>query len=411
MENAFGILQERGFVQQCTNEAALTRLLSENRVTYYVGYDPTADSLHAGTLLPIMAMAHLQRAGHTPIAIIGGGTTMVGDPGGKTEMRPMMSREAIEANGVCLLAQLKRYLDLSNGRGAFLNNVDWLTSLNYIQFLRDIGRHFRVNEMIRAEAYRQRLEREEGLSFIEFNYQLLQAYDFLHLFDQHSCVLQLGGDDQWGNILAGVDLIRRMEGQTVHALTFPLLTTAGGEKMGKTVGGAVWLDADRTSPYEFYQYWINTDDRDVERFLAYFTFLPITEVRRLGGVTGAESRTAKEVLAYEVTKLAHGTVEAEKAREASHAAFGGEGIDLSAIPTSGIEPDRLAEGISIIDLFHEVGLATSRGEARRLIQQGGAYINGEQVSGIDAIVTQEDLDGEGIMLRSGKKRYHRVTVE
>jgi tyrosyl-tRNA synthetase len=411
MENAFGILQERGFVQQCTNEAALTRLLSENRVTYYVGYDPTADSLHAGTLLPIMAMAHLQRAGHTPIAIIGGGTTMVGDPGGKTEMRPMMSREAIEANGVCLLAQLKRYLDLSNGRGAFLNNVDWLTSLNYIQFLRDIGRHFRVNEMIRAEAYRQRLEREEGLSFIEFNYQLLQAYDFLHLFQKHGCVLQLGGDDQWGNILAGVDLIRRTEGQTVHALTFPLLTTASGEKMGKTAGGAVWLDANRTSPYEFYQYWINTDDRDVERFLAYFTFLPITEVRRLGGVTGAESRTAKEVLAYEVTKLAHGTVEAEKAREASHAAFGGEGIDLSAIPTSGIEPDRLAEGISIIDLFHEVGLATSRGEARRLIQQGGAYINGERVAGIDVVATKKDLDGEGIMLRSGKKRHHRVIVE
>ena len=411
MENGFEILQERGFVKQCTNEAALTRLLSENRVTYYIGYDATADSFHAGSLIPIMAMAHLQRAGHTPIAIIGGGTTMVGDPGGKTEMRPMMSREAIEANGVCLLAQLKRYLDLSNGRGAFLNNVDWLTSLNYIQFLRDIGRHFRVNEMIRAEAYRQRLEREEGLSFIEFNYQLLQAYDFLHLFDQHSCVLQLGGDDQWGNILAGVDLIRRMEGQTVHALTFPLLTTAGGEKMGKTAGGAVWLDADRTSPYEFYQYWINTDDRDVERFLAYFTFLPITEVRRLGGVTGAESRTAKEVLAYEVTKLAHGTVEAEKAREASHAAFGGEGIDLSAIPTSGIEPDRLAEGISIIDLFHEVGLATSRGEARRLIQQGGAYINGERVAGIDAVATKKDLDGEGIMLRSGKKRHHRVIVE
>jgi tyrosyl-tRNA synthetase len=411
MENGFEILQERGFVQQCTNEAALTRLLSENRVTYYIGYDATADSFHAGSLIPIMAMAHLQRAGHTPIAIIGGGTTMVGDPGGKTEMRPMMSREAIEANGVCLLAQLKRYLDLSNGRGAFLNNVDWLTSLNYIQFLRDIGRHFRVNEMIRAEAYRQRLEREEGLSFIEFNYQLLQAYDFLHLFQKHGCVLQLGGDDQWGNILAGVDLIRRTEGQTVHALTFPLLTTASGEKMGKTAGGAVWLDANRTSPYEFYQYWINTDDRDVERFLAYFTFLPITEVRRLGGVTGAESRTAKEVLAYEVTKLAHGTVEAEKAREASHAAFGGEGIDLSAIPTSGIEPDRLAEGISIIDLFHEVGLATSRGEARRLIQQGGAYINGERVAGIDVVATKKDLDGEGIMLRSGKKRHHRVIVE
>jgi tyrosyl-tRNA synthetase len=358
-----------------------------------------------------MAMAHLQRAGHTPIAIIGGGTTMVGDPSGKTEMRQMMSREVIEANGVCLLEQLKRYLDLSDGRGVFLDNTEWLMPLNYIEFLRDIGRHFRVNEMIRAEAYRQRLEREEGLSFIEFNYQLLQAYDFLHLFQKHGCVLQLGGDDQWGNILAGVDLIRRTEGQTVHALTFPLLTTASGEKMGKTAGGAVWLDANRTSPYEFYQYWINTDDRDVERFLAYFTFLPITEVRRLGRLTGAESRNAKEVLAYEVTKLAHGETEAGKARAASHAAFGGEGIDLSAIPTSEVESDRLAEGISIIALFHEVGLATSRGEARRLIQQGGAYINGEQVSGIDAIVTQEDLDGEGIMLRSGKKRHHRVIVE
>lgn len=408
MQNVFETLQERGFVQQCTNETALARLLSEHSVTYYVGYDPTANSLHAGTLLPIMAMAHIQRAGHKPIAIIGGGTTMVGDPSGKTEMRQMMARETIKANGVSLLEQLKRYLDLSGDRGLFLDNAEWLMSLNYIEFLRDIGQHFRVNEMIRSEAYRQRLEREEGLSFIEFNYQLLQAYDFLHLFQKHNCVLQLGGDDQWGNILAGVDLIRRMEGQTVHALTFPLLTTASGEKMGKTAGGTIWLDANRTSPYEFYQYWINTDDRDVERFLAYFTFLPISEVRRLGGLTGAESRTAKEVLAYEVTKLTHGESEAEKAQRASRAAFGGEGIDLSAIPTSKIESDRLAAGISIIDLFHEVGLATSKGEARRLIQQGGAYINGDQVAGIDAVVTKEDLDGDGIMLRSGKKRHHRI---
>ena len=408
MQNVFETLQERGFVQQCTNETALAKQLSEDSVTYYVGYDPTANSLHAGTLLPIMAMAHLQRAGHKPIAIIGGGTTMVGDPSGKTEMRQMMSRETIKANGVGLLEQLKRYLDLSGDRGLFLDNAEWLMSLNYIEFLRDIGQHFRVNEMIRSEAYRQRLEREEGLSFIEFNYQLLQAYDFLHLFQKHNCVLQLGGDDQWGNILAGVDLIRRMDGQTVHALTFPLLTTASGEKMGKTAGGTIWLDANRTSPYEFYQYWINTDDRDVERFLAYFTFLPISEVRRLGGLTGAESRTAKEVLAYEVTKLTHGESEAEKARRASRAAFGGEGLDLSAIPTSKIEPDRLAAGISIIDLFHEVGLATSKGEARRLILQGGAYINGDQVAGIDAVVTKEDLDGNGIMLRSGKKRHHRI---
>ena len=292
-ENVFEILQERGFVQQSTNKEALSKLLSENQVTYYVGYDPTASSLHAGSLVPIMAMAHLQRAGHKPIAIIGGGTTMVGDPSGKTQMRQLISRETIESNGIGILAQLKRYLNFNEGSGLFLNNADWLIPLNYIEFLRDIGRHFRVNEMIKVEAYRQRLDREEGLSFIEFNYQLLQAYDFLHLFQQYGCLLQMGGDDQWGNILAGADLIRRMKGDIVHALTFPLLTTASGEKMGKTAGGAIWLDADRTSPYAFYQYWINTDDKDVERFLAYFTFLPMDEVRRLGGLKDADLREAR----------------------------------------------------------------------------------------------------------------------
>ncbi len=410
MENVFEILQERGFVQQCTNQEAVSQLLSEGKIAYYVGFDPTADSLHAGSLVPIMAMAHLQRAGHRPVAIVGGGTTMIGDPSGRTEMRQLMSRETIDANGIGILGQLKRYLDFSDGHGIFLNNADWLLSLNYIEFLRDIGQHFRVNEMIRAEAYRQRLEREEGLSFIEFNYQLLQAYDFLHLFQQYGCALQLGGDDQWGNILAGVDLIRRINRKTVHALTFPLLTTASGAKMGKTASGAVWLDASRTSPYEFYQYWINTDDRDVERFLAYFTFLPMDEVKCLGKLRDAELRKAKEVLAYEVTKLSHGKDEAETARATSRAAFGGQSDDLSAIPTSIIKSDRFAEGIPITVLFHEVGLTTSRSEARRLIQQGGAYINEQQVRDFKTIVDSGFLEGDALLLRYGKKRYHRVLV-
>ena len=411
MSNVFETLQERGFVQQCTNEENVSSLLSGDQITYYVGFDPTADSLHAGSLVPIMAMANLQRAGHKPIAIIGGGTTMIGDPTDKTEMRPIISTEQIEKNGAGILAQLQRYLDLDNTAGLFLNNAEWLLSLNYIEFLRDIGKHFRVNEMIRAEGYRQRLERELGLSFLEFNYQLLQSYDYLCLFQKYDCVLQLGGDDQWGNILAGVDLVRRIEGERVHGLTFPLLTTAGGAKMGKTAGGAVWLDSNRTSPYEFYQYWINTDDRDVERFLAYFTFLPMDEVRRLGSLEHDAIREAKAVLAYEATKLAHGKVEADKAQETSRAAFGGGGLDLEAMPMTAISTERLNTGIPIMELFHEVGLTTSKSEARRLIQQGGAYINEKQYKAIDVVVDTTLLEEDALLLRAGKKRYHRVVIE
>ena len=411
MSNVFETLQERGFVQQCTNEENVSSLLSGDQITYYVGFDPTADSLHAGSLVPIMAMANLQRAGHKPIAIIGGGTTMIGDPTDKTEMRPIISTEQIEKNGASILAQLQRYLDLDNTAGLFLNNAEWLLSLNYIEFLRDIGKHFRVNEMIRAEGYRQRLERELGLSFLEFNYQLLQSYDYLCLFQKYDCVLQLGGDDQWGNILAGVDLVRRIEGERVHGLTFPLLTTAGGAKMGKTAGGAVWLDSNRTSPYEFYQYWINTDDRDVERFLAYFTFLPMDEVRRLGSLEHDAIREAKAVLAYEATKLAHGKVEADKAQETSRAAFGGSGLDLEAMPMTAISTERLNTGIPIMELFHEVGLTTSKSEARRLIQQGGAYINEKQYKAIDVVVDTTLLEEDALLLRAGKKRYHRVVLE
>lgn len=423
MHNVFEALKERGFIKQITNAEQITNLLAEERVTYYAGFDPTAPSLHVGSLVPIMAMAHLQRAGHTPIAIIGGGTTMIGDPTDKTEMRSMLSQEQISANGKGILAQLQRYLNLDNRiadadnsqttlkAGRFLNNADWLLSVNYIEFLRDIGKHFRVNEMIKVEGYRQRLERELGLSFLEFNYQLLQAYDYLCLFQKYGCRLQLGGDDQWGNILAGVELIRRIEGERVHAVTFPLLTTASGAKMGKTADGAVWLDAERTSPYEFYQYWINVDDRDVSRFLAYFTFLPMDEVRRLGDLEDEAIREAKEVLAYEATQLAHGKVEADKAQATSRAAFGGGNLDEAEMPTSVIPSERFDSGIPIMALFHEVGLANSRSEARRLIQQGGAYINEKQYRAIDMVVGTDLLEENALLLRAGKKRYHRIVLK
>jgi tyrosyl-tRNA synthetase len=404
-------LRERGFVQQCTDAAGLGQLLGEGPVVFYAGFDPTADSLHAGSLMPIMAMVHLQRAGHTPVGVIGGGTALVGDPSGKTEMRRLLSREEIKRNGQGILGQLRRYLDLEAGRGLFVNNADWLLPLTYIDFLRDIGVHFRVNEMIRAEAYRQRLEREEGLSFIEFNYQLLQAYDFLLLFRRHRCLLQIGGDDQWSNILAGLDLIRKLERQAAYGLTFPLLTTARGEKMGKTAGGAVWLDAAKTSPYEFYQYWVNVDDRDVERFLAFFTLLPMEEVRRLGALQGAALNEAKQVLAYEATRLCHGEAAAREARETSRAAFGTQGGDVSAMPTSTVGRDELARGLAVVDLLHRSGLAESRNAARRLIQQGGAYVNGKVVTDVNTVVNEADVDNGALLLRAGKKKFHRVVVQ
>lgn len=423
METVFEILKERGLIQQCSDASRVANLLSEKQVTYYVGFDATATSLHVGNLVPIMAMAHLQRAGHTPLAIIGGGTTMIGDPTDKTGMRSMLSQEQIAANSKGILAQFQRYLDLDNGTpseenpeialkvGKFLNNADWLLSINYIEFLRDIGKHFRVNEMIRAEGYRQRLERELGLSFLEFNYQLIQAYDYLRLFQRYECRLQLGGDDQWGNILAGVDLVRRVEGKRVHALTVPLITTANGVKMGKTAGNAVWIDANRTSPYEFYQYWVNTDDRDVVRFLACFTFLSMEEIRRLAKLEDEDIREAKEILAYEVTQLAHGKMEADKAQAASRAAFSDGNLDDVTLPTSVIAAERFERGIPIIELFHEVGLTNSRSEARRLIQQGGAYINEKQYRAIDTIVDTHLLEENALLLRAGKKRYHRVVLE
>jgi tyrosyl-tRNA synthetase len=408
-ENVYDILKERGFIAQVSDEEAVREMLGGDPVTFYVGYDSTAASLHAGSLVPIMAMVHLQQAGHRPIAIVGGGTTMVGDPSGKTEMRQMLDEEAIRANGRAIHAQINRYLHFDRGQALALDNADWLLPLNYVAFLRDIGVHFSVNRMLAAEAYKQRLEK--GLSFIEFNYQLLQAYDYLTLYREHGCTLQMGGDDQWGNILAGVDLVRRVEGVKVEAMTFPLLTTASGAKMGKTASGAVWLEAELLSPYDFYQYWINCDDRDVEKFLKLFTLLPLGEVRRLGALQGSEVRQAKAVLAFEATRISHGKEAAREAQAAARAVFAGAGHDLDAMPTTAIAVERLTAGVSAIDLFAEVGLTRSKSEARRLLQQGGVYVNDERVADLEHILNEGDLTPDGILLRAGKKKYHRVVVE
>jgi len=407
MANAYDVLKERGFVEQVSDEEGLRAAL-EQPITCYIGYDPSAPSLHIGNLVTIMALAHLQRQGHRPIAIVGGGTGMIGDPSGKTEMRQILTEEQIEANLQALKAQIGRYVDFRDGRALILNNADWLRPLKYIDFLRDIGVHFSVNRMLGAEAYRQRLE--TGLTFLEFNYQILQAYDFLHLYQNYDCRLQMGGNDQWGNILAGVDLIRRVTGGQAFALTIPLLTTASGAKMGKTAEGAVWLEADLLSPYDFYQYWINVDDADVVRFLKIYTFLPMEEIEALGELRGADIRRAKEVLAFEVTRNTHGPKAAEEAREASRRLFGGEAV-AADIPTLELDAATLEDGVAITDLFCRTGLTRSKNEARRLIEQGGAYLNDRPVRSVDCTVTRADLRDGDLLLRAGKKRYRRVTAK
>ena len=414
--NVYDELKARGFVAQVSDEAALRKALGEKKITFYVGFDSTATSLHAGSLVPIMAMVQLRRAGHRAIAVVGGGTTMVGDPSGREEIRRMLDEETIRAQGKTIHGQLDRYLHFDGKDSIAVDNADWLLPLGYIPFLRDIGRHFSVNRMLAAEAYKQRLEK--GLSFIEFNYQLLQAYDYLTLFRKYGCTLQMGGDDQWGNILAGVDLIRRVEGAAAEALTFPLLTTSSGAKMGKTAKGAVWLDATLVSPYDFYQYWVNCDDRDVVRFLKMYTLLPLGEIRRFEGLKGSEINEAKRILAFEATRITHGEEEAVKAQKASAAAFGGgvsatSGVegDLTVLPTTAVPRARLEAGISPAELFTEVGLTPSRGEAKRLIKQGGLYINDEKISSPERAITIKDLGPDGgMLLKAGKKKIHRVVA-
>jgi len=406
--NPFDVFLERGFVEQVTDANLIRELFQRGTVTAYIGFDPTAKSLHAGSLVPIMGLAHIQRMGHRPIALVGGGTGLVGDPSGKTEMRQMLAAVAIEENARALKAQLSRYLDFSEGKALLVNNADWLVDLRYIDFLRDIGKHFSVNRMLAAESYRSRLE--TGLTFIEFNYMLLQAYDFLMLSRRYDCTLQMGGNDQWGNILAGTELVRRVDGRDVQGLTFPLMTTARGEKMGKTHQGAVWLDKDLTSPYDFYQYWINADDRDVVRFLKLFTFLPMEEIRPLEALTGADLREAKESLAFEATVVTHGREEALKAREAARSVFdSGEGT-AEGVPETQMSRARLEAGIPAYVLFEEVGLAVSRGAARRLIDQGGGYVNGKRLSHFDETVTLKDAQDGIILIRAGKKKFHRVRI-
>jgi tyrosyl-tRNA synthetase len=409
MQNIYDILKERGFIEGVTDEDGVRDLLGSKKVTCYIGFDPTASSFHVGSLIPIMSLVHMQRAGHRPIPLVGGGTVLVGDPSGKTEMRQLLTLEEVEENAQGIKKQLSTYLDFSGDKALLLNNADWLVPLNYIEFLRDIGRHFSVNRMLTAESYRARLE--TGLNFVEFNYMLLQAYDFLHLYREYGCLIQMGGSDQWGNIVAGTDLIRRVEGGMAYGIIFPLITTASGDKMGKTAQGAIWLDPELTAPYEYYQYWINTDDRDLERFLALFTFLPLEEIKQYGQLTGADLRKAKEALAFEATKITHGEAEAKKAREASRMAFGNEEGSLEAMPTTTLQKGRLEQGINAYELFVETELCSSKADAKRLISQGGAYVNGRRLNGIDEVITEGHLRESAIILRAGKKRYHRVVLK
>lgn len=408
-ENVFSILKERGFIEQVTDEQGLHQAL-EGQITCYAGFDPTASSLHVGHLLPIMALAHMQRAGHRPIILLGGGTALIGDPSGKNEMRRILSQEEVAANTEKIKEQFSKYIDFSNKEKALLlNNDQWLVPIKYIEFLRDIGKHFSVNRMIAAESYKMRLE--TGLNFIEFNYMLLQAYDFLYLFQNHQCILQIGGNDQWGNILAGVDLIRKVAGETAYGMTFPLITTASSAKMGKTEKGAIWLDPEKTSSYEYYQYWINTDDRDVARFFALFTFLSMDEVIDYGGAGETNIQKAKEILAFETTKLTHGKREAIKAQETARSVFYGKGKNLNSLPSTVIERKRMREGIPAFVLFDETGLCSTRSEARRLIHEGGAYINDIRLNVFDERVDEGYIKDGVILLRAGKKRYHRILLK
>ena len=421
-------LRARGFVDNTTHEEELVSYLSTPGRRCYIGFDPTGSSLHVGHLVTVMALCHMQRAGHCPIALVGGGTGMIGDPSGKTEMRQMLTPEVIDANKAGLRAQLSRFLDFSDGKALLLDNADWLTGLEYIPFLREVGRHFSVNRMVKAESYRARLDSDEGLSFIEFNYMLLQAYDFYELCQTQDCHLQMGGSDQWGNIVAGVDLVRRKAGKTAFGVTFPLIMTAAGIKMGKTHKGAVWLDPERTSPYDYYQFWVNTDDADVERFLALFTFLPMEEVKAVAGLSGADLNSAKAVLAFEATALCHGEQAALEAYKSAAAMFGVKAISADLLSNSGIPrgddasaidavpsldmpvEDFQGDGIPVFKLFAAAGLAQSGGAARKLIQQGGGYLNGDRLDAWDRPVLESDFEGGELLLRAGKKRYLRIVL-
>ena len=402
------LLKERGFIAQVTYEEDLYKQLEKEPTKFYIGFDPTAASLHFGHFIPILAMMHMQRAGHIPIALVGGGTVMIGDPSGKSDMRKMLTLDDINRNAEKIHQQLSHFLNFSDGKALMANNADWLLALNYVEFIRDIGVHFSVNRMLTAECYKQRLER--GLTFLEFNYMLMQGYDFLELFKRHGCRLQMGGDDQWSNMLAGADLIRRKEREDAFACTFKLLMTHEGKKMGKTERGALWLDPELCSPYEFYQYWRNVSDQDVSKSLSMLTFLPMDEVRRLSALEGADINEAKKVLAFECTKIVHGEDEAQKAQEASAALFSG-GSAMDEVPTYAISRDELEADSRLTTLLNTSGLCTSKSEARKMVMQGAVAIGDEKVTDIDTLILYEQIGSDGLLLRRGKKNYVRLIMK
>ena len=409
MSNVYDTLVERGIIAQCTNEEKVREILGKEKISFYIGFDPTADSLHIGHFVQIMVMAHMQRAGHRPIALVGGGTGKIGDPSGKTDMRKMLTGEDLAHNVQSIKDQLSKFLDFGEGKAIMVNNADWLLKLNYVEFLRDIGVHFSVNRMLSAECFKNRLEK--GLNFIEFNYMLMQSYDFLKLFQDYNCRFEFGGDDQWSNIIGGVELIRRVEGEEAYGVTFALLTTSDGVKMGKTVKGALWLDKEKTSPYDFYQYLRNVGDADVINCLKMLTFVPLEEIKEMEKLEGSEINKAKVRLAYEVTKMVHGEEEANKARNASESLFGGS-KDSENVPSTEIDTSLLVDGsFSILDALLESKLVPSKAEGRRLIKQGGVYVNDEKVPNFDLTISLDDLRGEGVLIRKGKKTYHRIYVK
>ncbi|MCL2322725.1 MAG: tyrosine--tRNA ligase [Oscillospiraceae bacterium] len=406
MENVFDVLKERGYLKQFSHEERIREILGKEKITFYIGFDPTADSFHVGNFIQLMVMSYMQKYGHRPIALIGGGTCMVGDPSGKTDMRKMLSKEQIDKNGEVFKTQISRFIDFTDGKAIFENNANWLLKLNYVDFLREIGALFSINNMLRAECYKLRFEK--GLSFLELNYMIMQSYDFLQLFKNYNCTLQFGGDDQWSNILSGADLIRRKEAKEAFAATTVLLVNSQGEKMGKTVNGAVWIDKNKTSPYEFYQYFRNVDDEDVENCLALLTFLPMDEVRDLGKLKGSEINKAKAILAYEVTKIIHGEEEANKAKEAAVALFS-KGSNMENVPTLEICDGDL--GKTLIDILTSGAIIQSKSEGKRLISQGGVLLNDVKISDINTAIEKKDFLDDSALVRIGKKKFIRLSLK
>ena len=401
-------LVARGLIAQVTNEEEIREMVNNGKATFYIGFDPTADSLHVGHFMALCLMKRLQMAGNRPIALIGGGTAMIGDPSGRTDMRSMMTRETIQHNCDCFKKQMERFIEFGEGKAQMVNNADWLMDLNYVELLREVGACFSVNNMLRAECYKQRMEK--GLSFLEFNYMIMQSFDFYHLFQNYGCNMQFGGNDQWSNMLGGTELIRKKLGKDAHAMTITLLLTSEGKKMGKTAGGAVWLDPNKTSPYDFYQYWRNIEDADVLKCIRMLTFLPLEHIDEMDKWEGAQLNTAKEILAFELTQMVHGTEEAEKAQAAAKALFANGGVSAD-MPTSEFTAEELGEGIAILDLMVKTKLAPSKGEARRLVQQGGVMVNDEKITAFDRTFTVTDIQAGDFIIKKGKKTFHRVVVK